>query len=169
MVLAVIPIYEAPTNFTAVQICNNIPYDSQSIGSYITNIKNQYNITTNTFSTVKQYTDQVTYLFKAKLAKQSHLGSFDSFQAGYNLENMLISCYYNGIQCGLADFYYQNDFDYGDCFSFNLGSINYAGYNATNSSPPILQANFPGLANGLQLELYVGSPSNQEFTYGKYF
>ncbi len=166
IVLTVTPIYEAPTNFIAVQICNNIPYDSQAIDSYVKNVTNQYNITTNTYSTVKQYTDQVSSLVKSKLAKQSLLGNFDPFQAGYNLENMLISCFYDSNPCSFADFYYQNDFNYGDCFSFNLGLINNAGYNATNSISPILKSSFSGAANALQLELFVGSPANQELTYG---
>ena len=65
--------------------------------------------------------------------------------------------------CYLSDFYYQYDFTYGDCFSFNLGSVNYAG---NNSTPSILQSNFPGKAHGLQVELFVGSPANQAFNYG---
>jgi hypothetical protein len=55
------PIYEAPINFIAVQIYNNIPYDNQVISSYVTNITKQYNITLNTlFSTLKEYTDTVS-------------------------------------------------------------------------------------------------------------
>jgi hypothetical protein len=166
VVLTITPIYEAPTNFIAVQICNNIAYDNQAISSYVTNITNQYNITLNTFSTLKQYTDTVSALVKSKLAKQAQSGAFNSFQAGYNLENMMISCFYDGNACSQKDFFYQNDFNYGDCFSFNLGSINNAGYSPLNSTPPIVQSSFTGAANGLQLELFVGSPANQALTYG---
>ena len=51
-------------------------------------------------------------------------------------------------------------------YSFNLGSINNAGYSATNSTPPLLQSSFPGADNGLLLELYVGAPANQALSYG---
>jgi hypothetical protein len=165
IVLSTKPIYEAPTYFPAVQICNNIPYDNQVIDSYVTNITNQYNITLDTFSTLKQYTDTVSSLVKSKLAKLSQSDTFDSFQAGYKLENMLISCFYDQNPCSQADFYYQNDFNYGDCFSFNLGLINNAGYSKTTNSL-LKKSSFPSETNALQLELYVGSPENQAFTYG---
>jgi hypothetical protein len=57
VVTVITPIYKAPKNFTAVQICNY-----QAISSYVTNITNQYNITINTYPTIKQYTDQVERL-----------------------------------------------------------------------------------------------------------
>ena len=93
IVLSVAPIYEAPTNFIAVQICNNIPYDNQAIISYVTNITKQYNITLNTFSTLKEYTDTVSALVNSNLAKQKNAGNFDSFGSGYNLAGMMISCF----------------------------------------------------------------------------
>jgi len=62
VVTVITPIYKAPKNFRAVQICNIIPYDYQAISSYVTNITNQYNITINTYPTIKQYTDQVERL-----------------------------------------------------------------------------------------------------------
>ncbi len=116
--VSVTPIYEAPTNFLAVQICNNIPYDNQAISSYVTNITKQINITLNAFSTLKEYTDTVSALVDSNLAKQKNASNFDSFGSGYNLADMMISCFYDGNPSSQSDFYYQYDFKYGDCFSF---------------------------------------------------
>jgi hypothetical protein len=48
----------------------NISYDNQVISSYVTNITKQFNITLNTFSTLKEYTDTVSALVNSNLANQ---------------------------------------------------------------------------------------------------
>ena len=166
VILSTTPIYEAPTVFPAVDICNQVPFDSVVTSAYVTNITNQYNLTLSSFANVKDYTDSVSSLVQAELAKKSMAGSFNSFESGYNLDDMLISCFYEGTRCNTSSFYYYNDITYGNCFSFNLGKINNAGYGSTTTQNSLLKSSFPGADNGLQLELYVGSPHNQQLSYG---
>lgn len=159
-----ITIYEAPTLFPAVDFCNLIPYKAYSVEREITNILSKYNAFPTNFSNSKNYTDTTSDLIRSNLAKLAINKSFNLFKNGYKLENMLISCYYERKSCALKDFYYFNDYNYGNCFSFNLGKTNEAG-NSNISNKEILPANFPGADDGLQLELYVGNIYNQQYSY----
>lgn len=113
----------------------------------------------------KDYTDQLATLIKTNFQKQSIKSNFDTYANGYNLEDMLVSCFFEGTTCNTTQFYYYSDLNYGNCFSFNLGQVNNAGLSSVSSVSSILAANFPGLAKGLQLEMYAGSPVNQMYSY----
>lgn len=165
VVLSTSPVYEAPTQFPAVDICNLVPYDSLSASEDINFIFKSNNITNTKFTNAKNYTDTVSDLIKAYYAKLALNGSSHSFKKGYNLEDILISCFYEGTACNISDFFYYSDYNYGNCFSFNLGKTNRAGYNSTQTLHSTLASSFPGVKNGLQLELYVGDAQNQNFSY----
>jgi len=166
------PIYEAPTVFPSIDICNVVSYDAVTTASYIQNILNTYNISASNYANTKDYTNQVSTLIKANLAKQQIKRLFDGFNSGYNLPDMMISCFFEGEACNQSNFYQYQDFNYDNCFSFNLGAVNNAGGPSgtwlgnftVTTGIPFLTASFPGEAKGFQLEMFTGSPDNQQFS-----
>lgn len=81
---------------------------------------------------------------------------------GYRLDEMMISCRFEENDCDLKDWYQFYDFNYGNCFRFNGGITNTAGYEKNNSSSRLLMhQKASGWRNGLKLELFIGY--NQRF------
>lgn len=68
---------------------------------------------------------------------------------GYTLDDMLISCYFNGISCDSSDFYQIYTFEYGNCYIFNHNYGNGTSLSKVSKSGP---------RSGLQLELFAGYP-----------
>lgn len=63
---------------------------------------------------------------------------------GFSMESMLISCFYNDIQCNASDFLLVYTFDYGNCYTFN------------NKNGSLKKTRKSGPGSGLELELFVG-------------
>jgi hypothetical protein len=68
-------------------------------------------------------------------------------QRGFNLNNMLISCYFNKNQCTLDDFVWSYSYEYGNCYTFN---------SRVNETSTIKTINNAGTSFGLVLELFAG-------------
>ena len=113
------PIYEAPSIFPSVDVCNVVPYDAVATASYIANISAYFNISVSSYANPKDYTTQFSTLIKANLAKQAIQGKFDQFGNGFNLPDMMMSCFFEGNACNTTQFYFYQDFNYGNCFSFH--------------------------------------------------
>lgn len=161
------PIYEAPSIFPSVDVCNVVPYDAVATASFIANISAAYNISASNYANPKDYTTQFSTLIKANLAKLAIQGKFDQFNNGFNLPDM--SCFFEATACNISQFYFYQNFNYGNCFSFNMGQVNNVGGtvwggNQWANITPILPANFAGEARGFQLEMYTGSPDNQKYS-----
>ena len=123
------------------------------------------NVTVNEFHTVKDYVDNASAIFKSGFEKLSSQGIFDVYKNGFYLDQMIITCQYQGNPCTTYDFYYYHDYDYGSCYSFNLGKVNNASLNP-DEKRAILKSQKSGWENGLQLELFVGNPDQQQqFNY----
>jgi len=85
------------------------------------------------------------YFFSNKSSTQAYLQSL-----GFRINDILISCYFNGQSCSGSDFSWFFDFNYGNCYTFNN--------NATN----IKKISKAGPSYGLQLELFTGIPGLQD-------
>lgn len=72
----------------------------------------------------------------------------------FSIDDMLLSCFYNQQPCTKADFkpYYSGA--YGLCYTFN------SGYDQNLKPIAVHSSVKPGELNGLQVELFVGSPEN---------
>ena len=68
------------------------------------------------------------------------------------MNQMLISCSFNGIECGETNFTWFWSNDYGNCYTF-IGNMN--GYSIRTSQA--------GYDKGLQLELLVGKSSQLKY------
>ena len=71
---------------------------------------------------------------------------------GLSIEEMLVSCYFNGASCNENDFEWFYTFEYGNCFAFNSGFSS-----KLNKSMPIKRVERKGQQNGLRLELFLGN------------
>ena len=174
-------IYEIPTQFPAVGICNLNPYDGNIIETTMSEINNKSiytNISNQTYFI--ENLNSITTLFKTYFEKKSENNSMLKWFNSFWMEQMLISCQFNNHPCFFTDFMYYHNFYYGDCYSFNIGifsnysSVPYHVFNSTNYlNIPGYYVPFPdgpadikhsqqaGSDYGLQLELYVGDPVNQ--------
>ena len=68
-------------------------------------------------------------------------------QLGWSLNILLKSCYFNGVQCSISDFFSWFSFDYGNCYTFNYRS---------SANATLRQTSSTGSESGLTLELFNG-------------
>jgi hypothetical protein len=78
------------------------------------------------------------------------------YQRDFSIDQMLISCTFQGKTCSINDFMYHYDFYFGLCWRYNMGR------NLKGITVPIRMIGEAGFRNGLQLELYVGHAELQE-------
>ena len=148
-------IYESPTPFPAVTICNIYPFDQMNVttrrffNTTLTKNNLSNNIITNESNPAIYQVNQILNLLRAAVI--SSFGS-NSFQLGFSLESMLLSCFFNGVQCSARNFSHFYNYKYGNCYTFN---------NPVDSSQ-IKFASKSGPNSGLQLELFAGLPNTQD-------
>jgi DNA-binding XRE family transcriptional regulator len=154
-------VYESPTEFPAVTICNLNPFDLTSdnrTGYYVANILEGNEIMPNISIDEGDYAlnkvKMVSDTLKATVIANSSLTDEELKALGFSLDDFLISCTFNGRRCNESDFEWSRTFEYGNCYTFNGAS----------SRPKYTSKSGP--ANGLVLELYIGLPYEQDiFTY----
>ncbi len=139
---------ESPAEFPAITICNLNPFDMGTYaetGTYINKklVANQISPTVNIsandigISVVHAAAD----ILKASVIADNLNDTYKK-NLGFNLETMLISCFYNGQTCFASNFSWFWSFDYGNCYTFN-----------TN-----IKTSKSGPTTGLKLELFLGLP-----------
>lgn len=157
-------ILESPTEFPAVSICNLNSFDLttySSSGTYINNalinnnISPNINLSTTDMATVK--VDEASAILKSAVISDKTLNKTTLQRLGFSMETMLISCYYNGIQCNSSDFSWFRTFEYGNCYTFN-GLTDSNG----NDKDPLMTSK-SGPSSGLTIELFIGVPGKQDF------
>jgi hypothetical protein len=64
---------------------------------------------------------QAATILKANIMKGTNFTNYNLTREnlGFSISTMLVSCYFNGIQCYSTDFYLYETFDYGNCYTFN--------------------------------------------------
>lgn len=159
-------VYECPAQFPALVICNLNSYDGNVAGDYFDSILHATNLSALNYNRTIDYVEDAYEMIKTSLDERSLKGEFDQFKNGFKLEKMLISCKFYGSDCDINDFYYIHDYDYGNCYKFNAGFTNKAGYSAERINTSIKYVNKPGSENGLRLELFTGNTKHQQkFSY----
>ena len=69
----------------------------------------------------------------------------------FNLDDLLLTCNFNGRKCAAIDFKLTFSGIYGNCYTFNAGHLD------NETITPVKYSVRPGESNGLQLELFIGS------------
>ncbi len=157
---------ETKSDFPAVTVCNLNPFDivtNKYAAKYIINT-----FQSNKISPLIVPTDNQTAINLVKIAStilKAYVLADNNLNAsnlsreslGFTMSTMLISCYFNGIQCSASDFYLYETFDYGNCYTFNGLK------NSDGSSAPLKETTKTGPNTGLVLELFLGVPGKQDF------
>lgn len=161
---------ESPSEFPAVSICNLDPFDvtTESVsGTYyvaaLSANKISPEISLSTNDTAVSKVDEAVTLLKAYIAADKSITSDFRKKLSFTMSTMLISCYYNGIQCSAVNFSYFRTFDYGNCFTFNGLT------DGNGDSQDAIKTSKAGPSNGLSLELFVGAPGLYQLLFSKIF
>jgi hypothetical protein len=149
---------DSPAEFPAVTICNLNPINGDDNGTieYIENMEAVYNVSStvtlsgNDSLAIEEVLDVKTK-FRYYVTADKNLTDAEREKLGFTLETMLISCFFNDVQCSTADFQWFYSHEYGNCYMFN-SNIN--GNNTLKSTSKT------GMSNGLRLELFVGIPGD---------
>ena len=101
------------------------------------------------FDTNATYTANLKSI-KTSIYANVSLGPTFMNKIGFDLSDMLISCYYNDTECNSTDFYLQTTYNQGNCYVFNF---------KTSATVELKQSSKTGRFTGLQLELFGGFSS----------
>jgi len=140
-------IYETPTLFPKVTICNQNMLQTEYGWEFISNINSSWNFFKypNLMRHLR-YTEKYTVKTKFYAIAQSKLME-ENFtddklkRLGHNFEDLLINCYFKNNPCSHKDFTWTFDPFYGNCYEFNADGNH--------------RISIPGWDNGLKLEFYV--------------
>lgn len=151
-------VIDAPASFPAVTFCNLNPFDlasDASTGKYISQVLKNHNLSAISILNGKQNSTQIadraSAILKSNVVADSRwLNASEIENLGYSLDQMLISCYFNGIECNASDFTWLRSYEYGNCYTFN------GLRDSTGNLRAIKKTSKPGPANGLRLELFIG-------------
>ncbi|CAF1004817.1 unnamed protein product [Brachionus calyciflorus] len=146
-------------DFPAVSICNLNPFDTSKPHTlkYIKEKLAEKNLSTEVHGT-----DDLPALYQVrqamKVLKASEMydrdvnKSFLEYDMGFKLDDMLISCYFNGERCDTTNFTTFFTFEYGNCFTYNKNDFEHKIHKTSRSGPN----------SGLTLELFTGFPGKQD-------
>ncbi len=152
-------VFQTPQNFPAITICNLYPFNfsTPALLAFYNNIliANGLSSTitpTNTNPGIEQIRIIRDFLKAQIISNSSGIYTKTYIESiGYTYSDLVISCYYNELQCFSGDFTWFFDYNYGNCYTFNANS---------SSVKKISKA---GPVYGLQLELFTGIPGTQDY------
>ncbi len=144
---------ESPVTFPAVTICNINPYDTsdQATMNYLNRTLVNKSLSINKIATDSEPAiEQVRSsqaLLQASVLADRQLNDSQKTSLGFKINSLLISCYFNNVQCNESDFTWYYTFEFGNCYTFNK---------KTGSEASLKKNSKPGRYSGLSLELFTG-------------
>ncbi|CAF1004836.1 unnamed protein product [Brachionus calyciflorus] len=153
-------------DFPGITVCNLDPFDTSKpqVLAYLKEKLAEKNLSSEIHATNEHPAlFQVRYAMKALKASEMYdrdiNKSFLDYEMGFKLEDMLVSCYFNGEKCDSSNFTKFYTFEYGNCFT----------YNKNDNEHKIHKTSRYGTNSGLTLELFTGFPGKQDLFLGKFF
>jgi acid-sensing ion channel 5 len=156
-------INESPIDFPAITFCNLNPFNTRNVETqdYINMILEKNNLSylltmteIDWNETAFSLANKALDLIKASAA--SNNSSKARKKLGFQIDEMLLSCRYNGDKCSAVDFTWFQSYDYGNCYTFNSGK------NSNGSKLSIKTSSVSGPNYGLQMELFTGDSTRDE-------
>ena len=92
----------------------------------------------------------ILYTFSDKIGI---LSDNEKKKLGHKIDDILIECIFNNVECSTDDFIWHFDKLYGNCYKYN------SGFNRNGLKQPILSVNQPGKLYGLSLTLFDKLPN----------
>ena len=125
--------------FPTISICNQNPFITYFAEDFVNQQLLNFEL-----SNASKFTDYqfVDYRIKSILINENEELKK---KIAFPLNKTIISCYFNSIPCSDDDFDWYYDFNYGNCYRFNLGK-----------RKGLKTSNQPGSLNGLELVYYLG-------------
>ena len=141
-------VQEIPTKFPMVAFCNakSVDYSKAATIAYITANSMSLYIPQFAATSIYMWLNIQDYVLRKQINNDQSLTAAAKKALGFQIEDMLVSCYFNYKACNSSDFTYFYNPLYGNCYKFN--------YDASNPNTISL----PGLFYGLTLELFLGNP-----------
>ena len=94
--------------------------------------------------------EQVINVIMSSISNDTTLSDASKRRLGFEIDYMLLTCFYNDKRCTSKDFIWRWDYKYGNCFTFN------SGFDASGKNVPILKMSEPGSDRSFKLELFLG-------------
>ena len=140
-------IYETPTLFPKITICNQNMLQTEYGWDFISNIDSSWNffkypnLMKNLTYTEKYTLKTKFYAIAQGMLLEKHFTNDKLQRLGHSFKDLLINCYFKNNPCSYKDFTWVFDPFYGNCFEFNANENH--------------KISIPGWDNGLKLEFYV--------------
>jgi len=142
---------EQPTTFPTISFCSlnqfNMSYLKSSAFYQKLVADNFYDPNGSNDSSSHPFIDMIAQSKQLKVYVSS-LPNEEKKKFGNQLSEMMLFCRANSVLCGLKDFEWFYDFDFGNCYRFNA-----------NGS---LKMGRVGSGNGIELEVYLGKSENMD-------
>ena len=148
-------IFETPTLFPRIKICNNSPFTTEFAYEFIKNIsnfisphKNMFDINQEKLLNASELEKTFRSILDISIARinSKNFSDSDRKKLGHNIEDILFKCHFNLIECKASDFIWEFDRLRGNCYVFNSGF---------NSNRELLKSNIAGSFYGLRVSFYV--------------
>ena len=134
-------IYETPATFPKITVCNINQFTTKSSFDYLeqvyASLNGSLNFKDESISRFQreQNANMVRNIFNGLAI---NFTDTDKKRLAHDFEDVLINCQFNYQKCGVEDFLWSYDLNYGNCYSFN------SGFNATGSAVSLKQSSIAG-------------------------
>ena len=152
-------IERSPIDFPAVTFCNLNLFDHRYSQKYIDQVLNNNNMSyVNNISQININPNMVKKLIQSSIASDSKLTKENKRKYGFDIDYMLLTCFFDDIPCDSNDFIWIYDYEYGNCFTFNSGR------DEAGNKIDIKKITESGSDKSFRLEIFLGD----EFAQGAF-
>lgn len=126
-------VYETPTLFPKVTICNINPFTTEDSFNFLKDINAIYFPEIDVFNTTQMaklnYSEKYSLVWRIYLLATSKMNDAystidDKKRLGHTIEDIILTCKFNNQKCSSKDFEWKFDKLYGNCLVFNQNVLN---------------------------------------------